>query len=168
MKNCCDDTNAKELKAADIMTAPLFSLNADLSLKEAARFLLSHGFSGAPVIDDAGRPVGVLTLKDIARYAEWHMEADDSKEEQSEDIRQFRENEEELGKAMNIDHLRNADVRQIMTPGIRKVRKDEPVRAVVDALLSGPYHRVFVADSHGALVGVISTIDILKHLTRAL
>src|SRR5262245_62399451 len=51
--------------AVDLMTANPLSLREDATLKEAVAFLVDRHISGAPVIDEAGRPVGVLTQTDI-------------------------------------------------------------------------------------------------------
>src|SRR5262249_38997375 len=51
--------------AADLMTPNPVSLRAYATLKEAIVLLTDKGFSAAPVIDEAGRPVGVLSRSDI-------------------------------------------------------------------------------------------------------
>jgi CBS-domain-containing membrane protein len=55
-------------------------------------------------------------------------------------------------------------VRDIMTPVVFSVATDTPTTTVVDAMLGLSVHRLFVTDDDGKLVGVISTIDILRHL----
>jgi CBS domain-containing membrane protein len=51
--------------AKDIMTSPVHCLQADMDLVQAALFLADKQFSGAPVIDEPGRVVGVLSEKDF-------------------------------------------------------------------------------------------------------
>src|SRR5262249_2802727 len=51
--------------AADLMTPDPVSIGADATIKEAVAFLTDKGFSAAPVIDRAGRPVGVLSRSDV-------------------------------------------------------------------------------------------------------
>jgi CBS domain-containing protein len=51
--------------AADLMVPNPVSIRAGATVKEAAAFLTDKGFSAAPVIDEAGRPVGVLSQSDI-------------------------------------------------------------------------------------------------------
>src|SRR5262245_56125397 len=55
-------------KAADLMTPNPLSLRDDLTLKEAIAFLVDRSISGAAVIDEAGRPVGVLTQSDVLMH----------------------------------------------------------------------------------------------------
>src|SRR5829696_5809758 len=51
--------------AGALMSPNPQSLREDATLREAVAFLVDRGVSGAPVIDEAGRPVGVLTQTDI-------------------------------------------------------------------------------------------------------
>src|SRR5262249_28883167 len=51
--------------AADLMTPDPVSIRADATLREALALLIDRGFSAAPVIDAAGRPVGVLSRTDL-------------------------------------------------------------------------------------------------------
>ena len=53
------------LSAADIMTRRVFTLPASLSLEGAAWALAHRGVSGAPVLDDDGQLVGVLSETDL-------------------------------------------------------------------------------------------------------
>jgi len=51
--------------ARDIMTEKVDSLSPDMTLKDASIFLENVGHTGAPVVDEAGRLVGLLTLRDV-------------------------------------------------------------------------------------------------------
>src|ERR1700739_4207921 len=51
--------------AAALMTPNPGSLSQGAAIQEAIALLTDRGFGAAPVIDDAGRPVGVLSRGDI-------------------------------------------------------------------------------------------------------
>ncbi len=51
--------------AGGLMTSNPLSIRADAGIAEAISFLTDKGFSAAPVIDVAGRPVGVLSRADV-------------------------------------------------------------------------------------------------------
>jgi CBS domain-containing protein len=59
-----------ELTAQDLMSEDLVVLTETMSLREAARQLVRNQISGAPVVDAAGRCVGVLSASDFLRLAE--------------------------------------------------------------------------------------------------
>jgi CBS domain-containing protein len=55
--------------AVELMTANPISIDRNASVAQAAAFLTGRGISAAPVIDEAGRPVGVVSRSDIlVRY----------------------------------------------------------------------------------------------------
>src|SRR2546421_9121985 len=51
--------------AQDLMTPNPVSIRDTATVQEAIALLTDRGFSAAPVIDEAGRPVGVLSRSDI-------------------------------------------------------------------------------------------------------
>ena len=51
--------------AQELMTPNPVALRADASIRDAVALLTDKGVSAAPVIDVAGRPVGVLSDSDI-------------------------------------------------------------------------------------------------------
>jgi CBS domain-containing protein len=57
------------LTASDLMTPDVLYLPQTMPLPEAIRLLLDNHVSGAPVVDDRGRCVGIFSAVDIARFA---------------------------------------------------------------------------------------------------
>ena len=55
--------------ANDLMSEVVVLLREWMSLRQAAEELLRAGVHGAPVVDAAGRCVGVLSVSDLARWA---------------------------------------------------------------------------------------------------
>lgn len=53
-------------RVKEIMNRELFSLRPEHSADDALCDLIALGITGAPVVDGDGRPVGVLSLRDIA------------------------------------------------------------------------------------------------------
>jgi CBS domain-containing protein len=56
------------LTAGDLMSCDVETVSADLPLRQAATRLARRAVHGAPVVDDAGRCVGVLSVTDLARW----------------------------------------------------------------------------------------------------
>jgi CBS-domain-containing membrane protein len=147
--------------AADVMTPNPLSIRDEASVQEAVAFLVEKGVSGAPVIDVAGRPVGVVTQTDLlvherekGKYPSPYHDAIDSGAPVSKHLR------EQLQTA-EVDHTL---VRDVMTPIVFTVREDTPVAKVIEDLLGLKVHRVFVVDETGVLVGVVSALDLLRNL----
>src|SRR5207245_6482522 len=64
-----------ELTAADLMSRELIVLSQSTSLRSAAHQLALARVSGAPVVDDAGRCVGVLSAADLVRWLDRDTDA---------------------------------------------------------------------------------------------
>ena len=58
------------MKAKDVMTSPVISVEPDASIWEAVRIMLQRRISGLPVIDKGGRLVGMVSEGDFLRRAE--------------------------------------------------------------------------------------------------
>lgn len=139
--------------AGDLMTHNPVSIRQEETVKEAAALLTDRGFSGVPVINSAGRPVGVLSRSDIVRY-----------ERERVDYRPAAEPGAPPGGGFQIELTERSTVRQYMTPTVFAVRPEMPMESVILEMLAKKVHRLFVVDDTGVLVGVISPIDILRRL----
>ena len=124
--------------AAELMSPHPLSINDQASVRDAAVFLTRKRIGAAPVIDQAGRTVGVISLSDIARHA--------------------------YGEDASTPSDQPMKVRDVMTPDVLFVRPDTPIKTVIDDLLKLGVHRLFVIDSDEVLIGVISMLDILRHV----
>ena len=58
------------MKAKDVMTSPVISIEPDASIMQAVRILLQRHISGLPVIDPKGGLIGIVTEGDFLRRAE--------------------------------------------------------------------------------------------------
>jgi acetoin utilization protein AcuB len=63
-----------KLEVSEIMTRNPTTIRQTASIGEAAKLMLDHKFSGLPVVDESGHPVGIITESDIFRLVakEWH------------------------------------------------------------------------------------------------
>lgn len=62
------------MKAEDVMTRDVISIDPDSTVLQAARLMLQHRISGLPVIDANGKLVGVLSEGDFLRRRETNTE----------------------------------------------------------------------------------------------
>jgi len=150
--------------AADFMTANPVSIGEDATVQELVALLTERNISGAPVINEAGRPVGVVTQADVLVHdrekGEYSTPVSDVNDWIDLEAHPFK-----LGEAGAHVILTDPTlVSEIMTPVVFSVSVHTPGRKVVDELLSMKVHRLFVVDDDGALVGVISPLDVLRYI----
>jgi len=150
--------------AADLMTEKPVSIRDSATVAEAIALLTDKGFSAAPVIDPAGRPVGVVSQSDILIH-------DREKATYLEPVPEYFERAnlsaslgEKVPGGFQVEKADQTQVRDIMTPAVFSVAPDSPAAHVVGQLLALKVHRLFVVDEDGVLVGVISALDILRGL----
>jgi CBS domain-containing protein len=146
------------------MTPNPLSIREDATVHEAVSFLTDKGFSAAPVVDKAGRPVGVLSRTDIIVY-------DREKVEYLKPVPEYYDKGtlvtpagESLKDGFQVEKTDSVRVRDIMTPVVFSVTPHTPARKVVEDMLALRVHRLFVVGRDGTLIGVISALDVLKHL----
>jgi CBS domain-containing protein len=153
----------KARTAAELMTEQVVSIPETAPLREAVATLIDRAISGAPVVNEAGRAVGVISLSDIVihdrntiAYAkplpEYYLRSDLSAQV-GEDVGGFQ-----------VEAVDRTSVSDVMTPMVCAVRPDTPARQVIEEMLLLRVHRLFVIDNDGVLVGVIAASDFLRHL----
>jgi CBS domain-containing protein len=151
-------------KAADLMTPNPVSIRDTATVHEAVALLTDKGISAAPVIDDAGRPVGVLSRADILVH-------DREKAEYLVPVSEYYLQEdlttgsgESLPEGFLVEKVDDARVADLMTPVVFSVLPEAPPCRVVQDMLALKVHRLFVVGRDGVLIGVISALDVLRHL----
>jgi predicted transcriptional regulator len=137
--------------AADLMKPSPVSIRDNATIAEAIAVLSDKGFSAAPVIDEAGHPVGVVSRSDIIIH-------------QRERINQLTSSTSRASADMLTPETDRARVSDIMTPAVFAVTAETQAAQVVAQLLALNVHRLFVVDRSGILVGVITTLDVLRSL----
>jgi CBS domain-containing protein len=148
-------------KAKDLMWPEPVSIEETATIREGVAFLVDKGFSAAPVIDRAGRPVGVLSRADILvhdREQVHHLAPPEYY--RGTDLA----TEKELSEGFQIEEVDQTPIKDIMTPVVYSVLPEAPVTEVINQMVDLKVHRLFVVGPDGVLVGVISTMDILRHL----
>jgi CBS domain-containing protein len=154
--------------AADLMTPHLASLLETATAREAACFLTERGISAAPVINEAGEPVGVLSQTDLVVHDREKLDPLANHEVYAEDFSEFAEVPGEPRGIWNELKLERVDdkalVRDMMTPTVFTVRLGAPSAQVIEDMLALRVHRLFVVDDGGVLVGVVTATDVLRRL----
>jgi CBS domain-containing protein len=150
--------------AADLMTANPVSVRDIATLKEAVALLIDRGISAAPVIDDAGRPVGVLSRTDVIVHSRERAEYLEPVPEYFDKDELVTRAGDVLTRGFQVERVDRTRVHELMTPVVFSVGLETPAHKVIEEMLALKIHRLFVVDEAGILVGVISALDVLRHL----
>jgi CBS domain-containing protein len=150
--------------ASDLMVPRPITIADNATLQEAVLLLTDHQFSAVPVVDGLGRPVGVLSQADVLRHD--GLEAEAFPHYYTEAELTLRSGEHLPGD-FQVGEIDRTLVREIMSPVVYSVRPDTPADVVIEEMVALRIHRVFVVDGKEKLVGVISTIDVLRTLKES-
>jgi len=145
--------------AEDLMAPNPISLRAEAGVAEAIMLFTEKGITAAPVIDEAGRPIGVVSRSDLLihrRECDSHLAA----KPDYFFAPTFESAEAPLQDRPAVD----VTVADVMTPAVFAVSPHTSVARVVSDMVGLRVHRLFVVDEAGVLVGVITTMDVLRHL----
>lgn len=145
------------MRVADLMTQPVHVVAPDASLEAAARSMLDHHVGALPVVDGAGRMVGILTTSDFAAKG---AGIPFSVFEAPQVLGQWL-GPEGLGKIYEAARTRRVSDAMTRTPVT--VPDTATAEDVVRAMLAGQVHHV-VAVRDGRPVGMVSRRDLLRLL----
>jgi len=150
--------------AEDIMTPNPVSIEQTAKVRHAASVLSERSISAVPVINGAGRPVGVISRSDIVRVAGGESNAAccplSCEHCNNSTIVPRGIRPEELDPGM----CDCPTVRDTMTPEVFSIKTDAQVLQIIEKLLSENVNRLFVVDNEGTLVGVITALDVIRSL----
>jgi predicted transcriptional regulator len=152
--------NLLNLCAADIMSKHIVMIPREMSLQGAARMLHRAGVTGAPVVDDLGRCIGVLSTTDFMHWIEkGHKPA--TAKARGDCMCTGWELPDTMPEATCcVEDWMTRDPVLV----VAGTRIGELARMMIDAHI----HRVIVVDSVSQRpIGVVSTIDVLAAVARA-
>jgi CBS domain-containing protein len=143
------------MNVSDVMTKSVRRIAPDDDVLTAACIMVEAGLSGLPVVDEAGRVVGMLTEGDLIRRKElgtlkrrsWWLELFSS----SDDL------------AREYVKSRSLKVRDVMTTTVVSVEEDTELSDLVALLQDQDIKRVPVL-RQGELVGIVSRADLVRWL----
>ncbi len=140
------------MKAQDVMTRDVISIDPDATVLQAARLMLQHHISGLPVIDKGGNLVGVLSEGDFLRRRETRTER-----------KRARWLEFLIGPgrmAAEYSHTHGSRVSEVMTTEVQTVEQDTALEDIVEVMERKRIKRVPVICG-GQVVGIITRSNLM-------
>lgn len=144
----------RQLTVKDVMTPEPACIAAESPVSEAARLLLSSVFTGMPVVDAQGHPVGVVTQGDLIIKGGLPLR-----------LGLLAESEQGAREAV-MATLAQRQVEEIMTAPAVTIQEDRLLTEAVDVMMTRKLKRLPVVDKGGRLVGILSRLDIFKTVMR--
>jgi CBS domain-containing protein len=147
------------MKAADVMATNVITVRSDASVETVAETLLANKISAVPVVDDAGKVLGIVSEGDLLhrveagteRHRSWWLE--------------LLATQKTLAHEFVKSHARKAA--DLMTRTVVSVAPDTPLSEVAAKLDKHRVKRVPVMVD-GKLVGIVSRANLVQALMRGM
>jgi CBS domain-containing protein len=147
------------MQVSEVMRKEVITVTPRAAIRDAVHLMLEHHISGVPVVDEAGRTVGILTEGDLLRRAELGTQ---------QRIPQWRAWITAAGtQAQNFVRSHARQVGEIMTTPVTFVGPQTPLAEVVALMESRRIKRIPVLES-GRIVGIVTRADLLRALEALL
>jgi CBS domain-containing protein len=132
------------MKISELMTTRVVAVRPDATLKEVASLLTEHRISGLPVVDGAGRVLGVISEADILHKERRPQQSRWRRRE----LRSAKSAARTVGEAMS-------------SPAVT-ILASRRVDVAASAMLDRDVNRLPVVDDDGVLVGIVTRADLVR------
>jgi CBS domain-containing protein len=120
------------MNAYDVMSVNIVAAKENATAIEIATRIVTGAFNGIPIIDDHGKPIGIVTTIDLLKAVK-------------------------QGKS-----LENITAKQIMTSDPAVIYQDASIEEIIDILYRKGIDMMPVVEEDGRLIGLVSRQDILR------
>ncbi len=143
----------------DVMTPKVMTLRADQAIGDAADEMATHKYGAMPVVDDAGKLLGLLRDEDfIVSEARVHVPTYISL----------------LGVSVQLPSHVDEELRKVAGSTVGEVMEEHPLTITPDDTLEDlatlmhekEESHVPVVDANGMLVGIVARGDIVRFISR--
>lgn len=143
------------LRVADVMTSDPVTVDLSASMEDVSRLFETNGIHSAPVVDESGKCVGIITASDFVKRNRMYAAGDCQPHELSH------HEEGILLEPRSYDY-----VSECMTDGIQSITPSTSLIAAARIMTNAHIHTLPVIDGHHA-VGIVSNLDVVAALVNA-
>jgi CBS-domain-containing membrane protein len=147
---------ARSITARDIMTRDVVSVKPEDTLENVVGVMSAKRISGVPVLDPAGKVLGIISEKDIVS----RLLGDDSGNLMSLVSGCIR------AEGCLCRTLRSLTAKEIMTSPVVTVRETASLAEIAELLAGRKVNRLPVTDQEGRLLGFLTRNDIVNATLR--
>ncbi|MCI0738694.1 MAG: CBS domain-containing protein [Gemmataceae bacterium] len=149
-------------RAWDLMSRNVVLLPKEMSLPGAAHLLAQASVSGAPVVNEQGRCIGVLSNTDFVHFT------DKSKTRKQPCLDRVCDSWDSVSPDMpSGEQVADEQVANYMTKDPVTVLPHTTIRELARMMIDAHIHRVIVVDKEKRPIGIVSSTDILAAVAHA-
>ncbi len=147
------------MKARDVMVSPVITIGENDTVRDLAKLLIVKHVSAVPVVDHAGKVVGIVSEADLLHRTEAGTERPTS----------WWLSMISGDRALAAEYVqaRAAMVKDVMTTEVHTAQPDTPLYEIADLLEERHVKRVPIVNAAGDLVGIVSRANIIQAIASA-
>lgn len=134
-------------EAREVMTSPAVTVRPEMDVRHVAELMVRRRLKRLPVVDEAGRLVGIVSRVDLLRTVAGVPEGPPAPERYPPHV------------------PGTAPVRAVISPEVPVVAADAPLWEVVNVVASTRLNRAVVVDERRHVLGVITDAELIERLT---
>lgn len=142
---------------ADVMSEDVYAVKAETALSTVAHVLAEQRISGLPVIDDDGRPIGMISKTDL-------LDPDRPRTGRVGRTVFYRVAEGTIEELYDDGRVSDGIVAHLMSPFVLSVNPDTPLYDAIHLMVLEDVHRLVVCGDDRRLIGLVTAMDVLRAL----
>lgn len=145
------------MKVRDIMPKKIIKIKSGSTLAETAKVLIQNKISGAPVVDKAGKLIGVISEKDI--FSALYPNINDI----IFDISAWFDNEK---REYKLEAKKEIIINSIMTKKVITIKAGQSVLEAGNKMIANQIHRLIVKNDKNQMSGIITRRDVFHKIIQ--
>jgi CBS domain-containing protein len=154
-----EESSLMKRVAKDIMNPHVVSVTDTMDLREVAKMFIKEGITGAPVVDELGNLLGVISQSDLVEY---EVATEHELTVEAPFYRRPYDDALDPSRGFQIEAMSADTAKDVMTPYLVTVEEDTPIREVAARMAKFGIHRLIVVDEDQQLRGIVTSIDVLR------
>lgn len=152
------------LVARHLMTSTVVSLSSSETLESGLSKLKEHHISGAPVVNEQGELVGILSLSDVIDFQSPERQVPTPAVGSYPDWPSLWKliDESEHGEHLNLTD----QVANYMTSTVKSAEESTSLLELARMMCDGHWHHLPIVDANQKLIGIVTTMDIMAALVH--
>jgi CBS domain-containing protein len=156
------------ITAAQIMSREVHTIVETASIRELLATMREQLVSGVPIVDGAGRAVGLVSQNDLARALAMYSAETTPGRHKTAIFMVDQALDAGAVHTPGLDKLLARPVRDLMTPVVWSCTPETSLDEICDVMVQRRIHRVVVCDAGRQVVGIVSALDVVERYRDAL
>lgn len=156
------------IKVKDAMEKNVIKFHSDDKISDVAQKLRDNKISGAPIIDDDNKVIGIISEGDIMRLLEVHSPRLNLILPAPLDVIELpirmKHELDEIAEDMN--RAASVLIGEIMTKKVYTMKEDDDISDAAQYMDTHSINRLPVVDAEGRLIGILTRGDLISAMVR--